>query len=1023
MSHNPSYEELAHQLRHFEREHAERLRVEAGLENELRKFRTLYDLATAMTGDRRLEQNLQLAVDRCRELLCTDTANIMRLEQESGDLVMQTCAGIRDPRFGQLRVPAGKGLGGLVTRSGRGFIVKNYANEDQFEPLGDELIQAEGLVSGMAAPIQMGRRVLGVFYAFNRSMSYFAQPDLDTLSLIGNLVALEISRKEARGQLRRAGEELEGRVAARTAALMAVNQRLEAEISERRRVETALRESEERYRQIFKTSAVSIWEEDFAAVRAAIDAVVDRIGREAFADFLAVHPEFVRKAASLVRVLEVNDATLALYHAEGKDQLLGSLDKVLAPASFDALRDLLLAIAQRRPSFEGEAVNRTLAGEEIQILMQVSIPREKSRFSHLIVCISDITERKRALAALWDSEERFRTAFETSPDAITINRGVDGRYIDVNDGFTALTGYGREEVLGHTAGDIQIWADPGDRRRLAAGLRRQGYVKNLKARFRYKDGSCRTGLISANRISLGGQPHTLTVGREIEDLLSAEQALAESEKKYRLLVENANDAIFVVQDNVIRYANPTTQRLSGYSAAELAQLPLSAVLRTEETAPEEAALQEGSGAQRFFSAQMTTRSGGALWLHLNTVPITWEGKPANLQLGRDVTRQRHLEDHIRQVQKMEAMATLAGGIAHDFNNLLMGIQGNISLILLTTDPQQSAYPKLKKIETYIENAAELTRQLLGMTRGGKYEVRPGDVNAVLAKTVRLFGRTCKEIQIAVDCQENLWASEVDQGQIQQALLNIFVNAAQAMPQGGDMRIETRNVELDEDFIRPHHLPAGRYVRVSISDTGTGMEEAIRQRIFDPFFTTKEIGRGTGLGLASVYGIISNHGGFIQVQSQKGQGSTFTLYLPAHQPGAGAAPAARSERAPGGAETVLLVDDEAMITEVGRAMLEKMGYSVLTAGSGVEALEVFGRQRDRIRLVVLDMIMPEMSGGETFDRLREISPRVKVLLSSGYSLDERALGILQRGCSGFIQKPFDMKRLGAKVREILDTACA
>jgi len=1022
MSHKPSYEELAHQLRHFERAQAERLRVEAGLENELRKFRTLYDLATAMTSDRRLEQNLQLAVDRCRELLCTDTTGIMRVERESGDLVMQTFSGIRNERFGQLRVPAGKGLGGLVTRSGRGFIVKNYYRDDQFDPVLDEFIEAEGLISGMAAPIQMGHRVLGVFYAFNRSMSYFGQPDLDSLSLIGNLVALEISRKQARSQLRRAGEELEGRVAERTATLMAVNQRLEAEISERRRVETALRESEERYRQIFKTSAVSIWEEDFTAVRAAIDEVLGRIGRGAFADYLAVHPEFVRNTASLIRVLDVNDATLALYRAEDKHQLLGDLEKVLAPGSLDTLRDLLLAIAEGRTSFEGEAVNRTLAGEEIEILMQVSIPRERARFSHLIVCIMDITERKRALAALWDSEERFRTAFETSPDALALNRGVDGLYIDVNDGFTALTGYGRQEVLGHTARDIQIWADPEDRRRLVAGLSHQGHVKNLKARFRYKDGSFRTGLLSANRIILGGEPHILTVGREIEDLLSAEQALAESERKYRLLVENANDAIFVVQDNVIRYANPTTQRLSGYSAAELEKLPLSAVLRTEATAPEDAALQDGSEAQTAFTAQMSTRSGGALWLHLNTVPITWEGKPASLQLGRDITRQRHLEDHIRQVQKMEAMATLAGGIAHDFNNLLMGIQGNISLILLTTDPEQSAYPKLKKIETYIENAAELTRQLLGMTRGGKYEVRAADLNAILAKTVRLFGRTCKEIQIDVRCQEAIWITEVDQGQIQQALLNIFVNAAQAMPQGGDLRIDTQNVELDEEFIRPHHLPAGRYVRISISDTGTGMDEAIRQRIFDPFFTTKEIGRGTGLGLASAYGIIRNHGGFIQVQSMKGQGSTFTLYLPVRQSGTGAAPAPRPEPALGGAETVLLVDDEAMITEVGRAMLEKMGYSVLTAASGAEALAVFRRQRERIRLVILDMIMPEMSGGETFDRLREINPTAKVLLSSGYSLDERAADILQRGCSGFIQKPFDMKRLGAKVREVLDTAC-
>lgn len=252
----------------------------------------------------------------------------------------------------------------------------------------------------------------------------------------------------------------------------------------------------------------------------------------------------------------------------------------------------------------------------------------------------------------------------------------------------------------------------------------------------------------------------------------------------------------------------------------------------------------------------------------------------------------------------------------------------------------------------------------------------------------------------------------------QVLLNLYVNAWQAMPGGGDLYVETKNVILDEDYVKPFAVAPGRYVKISVTDTGIGMDKATRERIFDPFFTTKEMGRGTGLGLASVYGIIKNHGGFINVYSEKGHGATFNIYLPASEK------AVIDEKIPDGeirkgSETILFIDDEEMIIEIAEELLAQLGYTVLTARSGKEAIEIYGQQRKQIDIVVLDMVMPDMSGAMTFDRLKEMSPEVKVLLSSGYSIDGQATEILNRGCNGFIQKPFNLQTLSRKLRKILD----
>ncbi|MEA3359014.1 MAG: response regulator, partial [Thermodesulfobacteriota bacterium] len=423
-----------------------------------------------------------------------------------------------------------------------------------------------------------------------------------------------------------------------------------------------------------------------------------------------------------------------------------------------------------------------------------------------------------------------------------------------------------------------------------------------------------------------------------------------------------------------------------------------------------------SSERRIYNA--VSKDGSTFRIEISASLITFEGKSVIQGVLRDVTEQERLEHQLQQSQRMKAIGTLAGGIAHDFNNLLMGIQGNASLMLLDLDTSHSHHEKLKSIEQYVQNGSELTKQLLGFALGGKYEVKPTNINELVRKNSQMFGRTRKEIRFHENYDKNLWTVEVDQGQIEQVFLNLYINAWQAMPGGGELYLITENVIFDESYVKSYGVEPGRYVKISVTDTGTGMDEDIKQRIFDPFFTTKEMGRGTGLGLASAYGIIKNHSGFINVYSEKGAGATFNIYLPVSEKVVSGEKRLAKEVLRG-TETVLFVDDEDIIIDVGEQLLEKLGYSVLKAKTGREALDVYKEKRNIIKIVVLDMIMPEMSGGDVYDGLKEINPEIKVLLSSGYSINGLAQSILDRGCNGFIQKPFNLKELSHKLREILD----
>ena len=380
---------------------------------------------------------------------------------------------------------------------------------------------------------------------------------------------------------------------------------------------------------------------------------------------------------------------------------------------------------------------------------------------------------------------------------------------------------------------------------------------------------------------------------------------------------------------------------------------------------------------------------------------------------------KKLQEQMLQSKKMEAIGTLAGGIAHDFNNLLMGIQGNVSLMLLDQDPGSDDYDRLRSVEKQVHRGADLTKQLLGFARGGKYQVKPTDLNLLIRNQCHMFGRTRKEITIQESFQKNLWVVAVDQGQIEQVLLNLYLNAWQAMPNGGNLSVKTENVILDADDAEILGLLPGKYVKISVTDTGVGIDEHILQRIFDPFFSTREVGKGTGLGLASAYGIIENHGGVIDVYSKKGKGCTFNIFLPITDSKIEDQEPTVEGGFKSGDETILLVDDEEIIIDVGEKMLNRMGYKVLVASGGKEAIEIVRKEPHLPDLVILDMVMPDMGGGEAFDKLKEIAPDLNVLLSSGYSIDGQATEILARGCKGFIQKPFKINEISIKIREVLD----
>lgn len=533
---------------------------------------------------------------------------------------------------------------------------------------------------------------------------------------------------------------------------------------------------------------------------------------------------------------------------------------------------------------------------------------------------------------------------------------------------------------------------------------------------------------------------------DISKRRQAEEALRESERRLDAIVGTIPDIVYRLDRNgMIKFISESIRRY-GYTPGELLGRPLMNLVHPEDrpiarsriterrTGPrstsglelrlllkdERASLESEAGEEeRYFIV-----NAEGLYADKRPTPGHFIGTQG---IAHDITKRKqgeldrlHLEAELNKARKMEAVGTLAGGIAHDFNNLLMGIQGSVSLMHLDLHAADSSQnrQRLDNIEQCVKRGSDLTQQLLGFAKRGKYTPKKVDLNKIVTGTTQLFGRIHKDIEIHQEFEPQIWVVDGDQGQLEQVLLNLLINADQAMPGGGRISLKTENFELKARQGKRLGLKPGRQVRIMVQDNGVGMDPAIQSRIFEPFFTTKEIGRGTGMGLASAYGIIKNHGGTIEVESAPGEGSCFTVYLPAST-GTVAPELKPAYGIRQGHGTILLIDDEKIVTSVSSKLLKRLGYRVIVAEDGNRAESIYRERHREIDMVILDMIMPHLSGFETYNRLKKINPRIKVLLCSGFSKEGQAGEIVAQDGQDFVQKPFDLVQLSHKLAAMLD----
>jgi len=626
---------------------------------------------------------------------------------------------------------------------------------------------------------------------------------------------------------------------------------------------------------------------------------------------------------------------------------------------------------------------------------------------------------------LQNERETFGTIIQKSPYGVLL-LDEKGKFIYVNPEFVRVTGYALEDIPTGKEWLRKAFPDAEYRRKVVETWKAD-MAANVRGSARVFRVTCRDGAVKVLefRAARIDERRAMVMLTDITDRKRIEHALIESEERFRILSDNSPVGIALARpDGTFEYLNPRFTEIFGYSIDDLPDSE--AFLKRLFPNPSyrdlvryfyredlENFTQHGKAGERVVTVR--ARGGADRIMHSRMVVL---GNGKQLMTYEDITDLKKMEAELFHAQNMEAVATLAGGIAHAFNNILMGIQGYTALMISETKADHPAYGRLKRIEQQVKSGSDLTNQLLAFSSGGRYEVKPCNLNDIIEKTSNAFGQTRKDITIRKSLEHDIWAVEIDQVQVEQVLVNLYVNAQQAMPDGGELTLKTRNVTLDEAYVRNYRVRPGDYVMVSVTDTGMGIDERTKERIFEPFFTTREMGRGRGLGLASAYGIIRGHQGIINIYSEEGQGTTFNLFLPATDK------AAVKETVPPrglleGSETILFVDDEDVIIDVNREILESLGYKVVAAKSGQEAIEIYRKLRGKIGLVILDMIMPGMDGEATYDSLRKVDDDVRVILSSGYSKNEQAKAILEKGCQAFIQKPFSISDLSMTIRQVLD----
>jgi PAS domain S-box-containing protein len=724
------------------------------------------------------------------------------------------------------------------------------------------------------------------------------------------------------------------------------------------------------------------------------------------------------------RFVEVNDAFLRMS-GYGRLEVMSATSPEINLWADRQAREAFVAALREHGTVQNVEVRLQRRDGEILTTLSSAELLELDGEPHLLAISKDITERKKGEEALRASEERFASAFRSSPDAMTITTREVGQFLEVNEGFMRLTGYCRDEAVGRTALELGVWAREGERVALLKDLDRFGFVRDRVMQIQHKSGRQIVGLWSAEPINLEGKRCLLSIVRDITEQKRAAEALARSEARFRDLFENANDMIFTIdlRGNFMSI-NKAGERITGYDRHEIIGLKIGRLLSHKEQGRVEDLIEyllagRGSAA---IELDAVTKDGRKVLLELSGRAMIEDAVPVGIEgIARDVTERKQLEAQLRQSQKMEAIGQLAGGVAHDFNNILAVILGYGELLAAHLPSDSDRGREIREVSRAAERAASLTRQLLAFSRKQALQTRVFDVNAVVADMDRMLRRVIGE-QIVLKTKLEAKAGWVraDPSQIEQVIMNLAVNARDAMPHGGVLTICTRNARLEGASLTPG-MEAGKYVVLEVRDMGIGMDEATRSRIFEPFFTTKEPGRGTGLGLATVHGIVIQSGGHISVDSQPGFGTIFEVYLPEAQeespPRSFGAPVRPEAR---GSETILLVEDEGALREIARQVLVQSGFAVLSAANGEEALEMAASHKGFIHLLVTDVVLPGIRGTELAKQLRMQWPGTKVIYMSGYT--DSSLGQIE-STACLLQKPFRPSDLTTKAREVLDEAAS
>ncbi|MGO9118406.1 MAG: PAS domain S-box protein [Desulfomonilaceae bacterium] len=678
-------------------------------------------------------------------------------------------------------------------------------------------------------------------------------------------------------------------------------------------------------------------------------------------------------------------------------------------------------------------------GTEFYVQLEsVAVQDENGHFNRCRTVLSDITERKRTEENLRNSEARLWDLYDNAPNAY-FSVGTDGLIRKCNKGAEELLAYPREMLEGKRVFDLYVDGQEGKEKaaKVFQKFMSGEQVTNEELQMQKASGSPIWISLSVNalRDADGKIVESRSTVVNINERKRAEKALRESEERFRKIFEQGPLGVAIL-DLDYRWVSVNAKlcEMVGYTEQELTKLTFVDITHPDDI---EADIEQsnkllfGQIPEHKMVKRYIKKNGETLWIGLTGTLIRDEqGEPIYfLAMIEDLTDRKKAEEErerlrrqLLQAQKMEAIGTLTGGIAHDFNNLLTIMNGYTEMILMDKTEDDPIYEDLKKILATGLKGADMVQRLLSFTKQAATKPEHMDLNHRIDETKKLMNRTFpKTIEIETNLPDDLGMVNADAGQMDQLLMNLCVNARDAMPDGGRLRIETRNTTVDEDYCRLHvGATPGRYVLVEVSDTGTGMIRETMDRVFDPFFTTKgwDFKKGTGLGLSVAKGIVEQHGGWINCESEPGRGTTFKVYFPVIEEPLAVRKLDPVAETVTGTGKILLVDDEEYVRDLGKRILERAGYTVITAANGKEALDIYAREQSNIALVVLDLIMPQMEGKQCLEELLKINPDVKVIVSTGHSLDARESLLLRALVRGFVNKPYEVRQMVQAMREVL-----